>query len=69
MHIQNNNKMDLFEIECGDMDRIHLSDDKGQWRAHVNIVINLRVQPKGGNFLTSYETVSLSRGSLLHAVV
>jgi hypothetical protein len=40
---ENNVKMDLREIEWGDMDWIHLAEDRDQWRALVNMVINFRV--------------------------
>jgi hypothetical protein len=36
-------KMDLREIGWGDMDWIDLAYDRDQWRALVNIVMNLRV--------------------------
>jgi hypothetical protein len=39
----NNIKMYLREIGWGGMDRIHLAQDRDQWRALVNMVINLRV--------------------------
>jgi hypothetical protein len=38
-----NTKMDLGEIECGDMYWIDLAQEGDQWRAPVNTVINLRV--------------------------
>jgi hypothetical protein len=38
-----NNKMDLREIGLGDMDWIHLAQDKDQWRDLVNMVMNLQV--------------------------
>jgi hypothetical protein len=38
-----NNKMNLREIEWDDMDWIDLAQDRDQWRALVNTVINLRV--------------------------
>jgi hypothetical protein len=39
----NNIKMDLREIEWGDTDWIDLAQDRDQWRALVNAVMNLRV--------------------------
>jgi hypothetical protein len=39
----NNIKMDLREIGWGGMDWIDLAQDRDQWRAHVNVVINLQV--------------------------
>jgi hypothetical protein len=38
-----NIKMDLREIEWGDMDWIYLAQDKDQWRALVNMVLKLQV--------------------------
>jgi hypothetical protein len=38
-----NIKMDFREIEWGDMDWIDLAQDRNQWRAVVNTVMNLRV--------------------------
>jgi hypothetical protein len=36
-------KMYPREIEWGSMDWIHLAQDRDQWRALVNTVMNLRV--------------------------
>jgi hypothetical protein len=38
-----NIKMDLREIEWGSIDWIDLAHNRGQWRAVVNTVVNLRV--------------------------
>jgi hypothetical protein len=35
--------MDLREIGWGDMDWIDVAQDRDQWRALVNTVLNLRV--------------------------
>jgi hypothetical protein len=40
---EDNIKMALKEIGFGDVDCIHLSQDKDRWRALVNTVMNLRV--------------------------
>jgi hypothetical protein len=39
----NNLRMDLREIGSGGMDWIDLAQDRNQWRALVNTVMNLRV--------------------------
>jgi hypothetical protein len=38
-----NIKMNLREIGWGGMDWIDLAQDRDQWRAYVNAVMNLRV--------------------------
>jgi hypothetical protein len=40
---EDNSKMDLREIGWGGMDWIDLAQDRDQWRALVNTVMNLRV--------------------------
>jgi hypothetical protein len=57
-----NIKMDLGEIGWVDRDFIELAQDRDQWRALVNTVMNLHVQQKAGNLLTSLEIVSSRAG-------
>jgi hypothetical protein len=40
---ENDFKMDLREIGWGGMDWIDLHQDRDQWRAFVNTIMNLRV--------------------------
>jgi hypothetical protein len=40
---EDNIKMDLREIDFGDVDWIYLAHDRDRWRVLVNTVMNLRV--------------------------
>jgi hypothetical protein len=40
---EDNIKMDLGEMGFGDVDWIHLAQDRDRWRALVNMAMNLRV--------------------------
>jgi hypothetical protein len=52
------------EIGWGGMDWIHVAQDRDQWRALLNMVMDLRV-PQNGNFLSSCVTVSQGLGSMV----
>jgi hypothetical protein len=48
------------------MDWIDLAQDKDQWRASVNMVMNLRVAYNLGKFLSSCTIGGFSRRAQLH---
>jgi hypothetical protein len=47
---EDNIKMDLRVVGCGDVDWIELVQDRNRWRTLVNAVMNLRVPYNAGNF-------------------
>jgi hypothetical protein len=50
---EDNIGMDFREIGWEGVDWSHLAQDRDQWQALVNTVMNLRVPYAMGNFLTS----------------
>jgi hypothetical protein len=63
-----NIKMDLGEIGWDGMNWIDLAQDRNQWMALVNMVMNLQVLENAGNFLSSWTTGSFSRRAQLHDI-
>jgi hypothetical protein len=60
-----NIKIDLREIGWGGMDWIDLAQDRDQWWAPVNTVMNLRVPYNAGKFLSGCTIGSFSRRAQL----
>jgi hypothetical protein len=63
-----NVKMDLREIGRSGMDWINLAQDRDQWRALVNTVMNLRVPKNAEKFLSSSRIVYFSRRAQLGCI-
>jgi hypothetical protein len=61
-----NIKMDLREIGWNGIDWIDLAQDRDQWRALVNRIMNRRAPSNVRSFLSSCTTVSFSRREQLH---
>jgi hypothetical protein len=66
--LEDNIRMDLREIGWGGMDWIGLAQDRDQWRAPVNTVLDLRVPYNGGKFLSSCATGGFPRRAQLYGV-
>jgi hypothetical protein len=47
--------MDIIEIGCERVDCVHLTQDREEWRAVVNTVMNLRVPYKTEDLLTVFQ--------------
>jgi hypothetical protein len=65
---EDNIRMDLRETVWKVVDWIHLTQDRGQWRALVNIAMKLRIPYMAGNFFARCVIISFSGKALLHAV-
>jgi hypothetical protein len=58
--------MDLREIGLDGVDWIDLVQDRDQWRALVNTVMNLLVPQNAGKFLSTCRIGGSSRRAQLH---
>jgi hypothetical protein len=61
-----NIKIVLRDIRWNDVDWIDMAQDRDQWRALVNTVLNLRVQQNVGKFLSGCIISGFSRRAQLH---
>jgi hypothetical protein len=66
--VDGNIKTDLRYIGWGGMVWIDLAQDRDQWRALVNTVMNLRVPQNVGKFLISCTIGGFSTRAQLHEV-
>jgi hypothetical protein len=64
-----NIKMDLRDIACDGMELIDLAQDRDQWVALVNTVMNYRVLLNVREFLSSFTSSSFSRRTQLPEVI
>jgi hypothetical protein len=63
-----NIKMHLRQIGCSSIDWIDLAQDREQWRALVNMVMNFQVPYNADKFLSSCKTGGFSKRAQLHKV-
>jgi hypothetical protein len=63
-----NIKIDLGEVEWGDVDWIGLAKDRNSWRALVNSVLNLRVPWNAGKLSSGLTSSGLWGSVQLHIV-
>jgi hypothetical protein len=55
---EDNIRMELKEIGWESVDWIHVAQDRDCWGALVNMVVNLQVSKRAGNFLASCVTIN-----------
>jgi hypothetical protein len=60
--------MDLGEIGWDDMDCIDLVQNRYQWRAHVEAVINIRIPQSVGYILSNFTTDCFARRAQLRGI-
>ena len=61
-------RKDMNAIAWHHVDLSYLTLNRGEWRAVVNAVMNLRFPSSAGNFLTSWGPLSFSGRILFHGV-
>jgi hypothetical protein len=61
-----NIRMDLVQVEWGDVDWIDLAQDRDRWRVLVNSVLNLWIPQNAGKLSSVLTTRDLSSGAQLH---
>jgi hypothetical protein len=54
----NNIKIDLKDMGCEEVDGIHLAQNRIQWQALMDIVMNLRCSTRGEEFLDQRASVN-----------
>jgi hypothetical protein len=50
------------------MDWVYLAQDRDQWRALVNMIINIKISLNAGKFLSSCISGGISKRAQLHGV-
>ena len=66
--LDDNIKMDLKEILSEGVGWVHLVEERDEYRAVVNTVMNFLVSVNAGKFLASWRTITLSRSTPRHGV-
>jgi hypothetical protein len=60
--------MGLTETVWEGVDWIHVAEDRGKWRAFLNMVMSLRAASNAGNFLVGFVTVNFAIRSVFRGV-
>lgn len=62
-----NSEIDLNETGCMDVYWTYQAQDRFQWKAGLDTVMNLQVSWKVGNFLTSWATINILEMTALYS--